>query len=145
MVRLWATALRLGWRCGTSCRRAGCRGHPRQIKWNPRATNVVALAERLDADPATRWEQPRAGKRVTLWEEALHIEGIERPLCRLLRLTERTIDAKGQLLIERKLTLDGWTPSLGARRFDAKANAYPAAACARGGQHGPLGTVATPK
>jgi hypothetical protein len=91
------------------------------IKWNPRTTNVAALAERLAGDSATIWEHPRAGKRVTLWEEALHIEGIERPLRRVLRLTERTIDAKGQLLIQPKLTLDGWSTSLDARQFDAKA------------------------
>ena len=91
------------------------------IKWNPRTTDVAALAERLDADATTLWEHPRAGKRVTLWEEALSIEGIERPLRRVLRLTERTIDAQGQLLIEPKLTLDGWTTSLSAKQFDAKA------------------------
>jgi hypothetical protein len=91
------------------------------IKWNPRSTNVAALAERLEADATTLWEHPRAGKRVTLWEEALKIEGIERPLRRVLRLTERTIDAQGQLLIEPKLTLDGWTTSLSAKQFDAKA------------------------
>jgi hypothetical protein len=91
------------------------------IKWNPRSTNVAALAQRLEADATTLWEQPRAGKRVTLWEQALEIEGIERPLRRVLRLTERTIDAQGQLLIEPKLTLDGWTTSLSAKQFDAKA------------------------
>jgi len=91
------------------------------IKWNPRTTNVAALAERLDGDTATIWEHPRAGKRVTLWEEALHIDGIERPLRRVLRLTERTIDAQGQLLIEPKLTLDGWSTSLSDKQFDAKA------------------------
>ena len=91
------------------------------IKWNPRTTNVVALAERLDADTATRWEHPRTGKRVTVWCESLHIEGILRPARRVLRLTERTIDAQGQLLIEPKLTLDGWTTSLSAKQFDAKA------------------------
>jgi hypothetical protein len=91
------------------------------VKWNPRTTNVAALAERLEAEATTRWEHPRAGKRVTLWEEALHIEGIERPLRRVLRLTERTIDAKGQLLIEPKLTLDGWSTSLSAQQFDATA------------------------
>ena len=58
---------------------------------------------------------------MTLWEEAVHLEGIERPLRRVLRLTERTIDARGQLLIEPTLTLEGWTTSLGARQFDAKA------------------------
>ncbi|NDZ13443.1 IS1380 family transposase [Variovorax sp. WS11] len=91
------------------------------IKWNPRTTNVAALAERLEADATTLWEHPRAGKRVTLWEQALEIEGIERPLRRVLRLTERTIDAQGQLLIEPKLTLDGWTTSLSAKQFDGKA------------------------
>ena len=91
------------------------------IKWNPRTTNVAALAERLDADPVTVWEHPRAGKRVTLWEESLHMEGIERPLRRVLRLIERTVDATGQLLIEPELTLQGWTTSLSGRQFDAKA------------------------
>jgi len=91
------------------------------IKWNPRTTDVVELAERLGADPATVWEHPRPGKRVTLWEETLHIEGIERPLRRVLRLIERTIDATGQLLIEPRLTLEGWSTSLRGRQFDAKA------------------------
>ena len=90
-------------------------------KWNPRTTDVATLAEGLEADAATIWEHPREGKRVTLWEQALHIEGIERPLRRVLRLTERTIDAQGQLLIEPKLTLDGWTTSLSVKQFDAKA------------------------
>jgi hypothetical protein len=89
--------------------------------WNPRTTSVAALAERLEADTSTHWEHPRVGKRVTLWEQPLEIEGIERPLRRVLRLTERTIDAKGQLLIEPKLTLDGWTTSLSAKQFDARA------------------------
>ena len=91
------------------------------IKWNPRTTDVAARLERLDANTTTRWEHPRAGKRIALWEEVLHIEGIKRPLRRVLRLAERTIDAKGQLLIEPKLTLEGWSTSLGAKQFDAKA------------------------
>ena len=91
------------------------------IKWNPRTTNVAELLQRLDSDTGTIWQHPRLGKRVTLWEEALQIEGIERPLRRVLRLTERTIDAQGQMLIEPKLTLEGWSTSLGAKQFDAKA------------------------
>jgi hypothetical protein len=91
------------------------------IKWNPRTTDVAALAERLDGDTTTHWEHPRAGKRVTLWEQALEIEGIKRPLRRVLRLTERTIDAQGQLLIEPKFTLDGWSTSLSPKQFDASA------------------------
>jgi hypothetical protein len=87
------------------------------IKWNPRKTDVAAVYERLQADRLTRWEHPRAGKRVTQWEEPLHIQGIERPVRRVLQLTERTIDAKGQHLIEPQRTLEGWTTSLPARSF----------------------------
>src|SRR4029078_11530098 len=47
--------------------------------------------------------------------------GIQRPLRRVLRLTERTIDAQGQLLIEPKLTLDGWSTRQNAKQFDSKA------------------------
>lgn len=85
------------------------------VKWNPRATDVAAVAARLDADPATCWEHPREGKRVALWQEQLRLEGIKRPLRRVLRLVERSIDARGQLLIEPQLTLEGWSTSLPKR------------------------------
>ena len=91
------------------------------IKWNPRSTDVSEVAEQREADATTRWEHPREGKRVTVWEQALRIEGVERPLRRVLRLIERTIDATGQLLIEPRLTLEGWSTSLRGRQFDAKA------------------------
>ncbi len=89
------------------------------IKWNPRKTDVAALAARLDGDATTHWEQPRAGKRVTLWEQAVSIEGIQRPVRRVLRLIERSIDKHGQVLIVPELTLEGWTTSLPAS-FDAR-------------------------
>jgi hypothetical protein len=82
------------------------------VKWNPRSTDVHALAARLEADPATHWEHPREGKRVTVWEEAVRVEGVQRPLRRVLRLIERRIDARGQVLIEPELTLEGWTTSV---------------------------------
>jgi hypothetical protein len=82
------------------------------IKWNPRKTNVTTVAAARQADTATHWEHPREGKRVTVWEQALTIKGIERPLRRIFRLTERTIDKHGQVLIEPELTLEGWTTSL---------------------------------
>jgi hypothetical protein len=49
------------------CNQAGLVAVDWLIKWNPRSTDVAALAAQLDADPATRWEQPRAGKRVATW------------------------------------------------------------------------------
>ena len=89
------------------------------IKWNPRKTDVAQLAAQRDANPRARWEHPRKGKRVTLWEETLHIEGIDRPVRRVLRLIERTIDAKGQHLIMPERVLEGWTTSLTAKQFGA--------------------------
>jgi hypothetical protein len=87
------------------------------IKWNPRTTDVGEVASLREADARTVWKHPREGKRVTVWEQALCIEGIERPLRRVLRLIERTIDAQGQRLIEPRLTLEGWTTSLRADQF----------------------------
>lgn len=90
------------------------------IKWNPRKTDVAALAARRDADDAAKWEQPRHGKRVTMWEEAVNLEGVERPVRRVLRLIERTIDGRGQHLIQPQFQLDGWTTSLSAETFSAQ-------------------------
>ncbi len=91
------------------------------IKWNPRTTDVAAVAARLDADAPTHWETPRAGKRVTLWEQAVSIEGIQRPVRRVLRLIERCIDKHGQVLIVPELTLEDWTTSLAGEQFSAAA------------------------
>ena len=90
------------------------------IKWNPRKTNVAELAARRDADPAAQWAHARHGKRVTMWEEAVSIEGIERPVRRVLRLIERTIDGRGQHLIQPEFQLDGWTTSLSADTFSGQ-------------------------
>lgn len=90
------------------------------IKWNPRKTSVADMAARRDADPAAQWEHPRRGKRVTMWEEAVSIEGIGRPVRRVLRLIERTIDGRGQHLIQPEFQLDGWTTSLSADRFSGQ-------------------------
>ena len=102
-----------------ACNRAGLPQVDWLIKWNPRSTDVAALAARLDADAATQWEHPRAGKRVTIWEQSVAIEGVERPVRRVLRLIERSIDKRGQVLIAPELTLEGWTTSLPAS-FSAK-------------------------
>jgi len=102
-----------------SCNRPGLAQVDWLIKWNPRTTDVAAVAARLDADAATHWEHPRAGKRVTLWEQAVSIEGIQRPVRRVLRLIERSIDKHGQVLLVPELTLQGWTTSLPVS-FDAE-------------------------
>ena len=91
------------------------------VKWNPRATDVRTLAALLDVDEATKWEHPRQGKRVTVWDEKVTPEGFDKPVRRVMRLTERTIDAAGQLLIEPQMVLEGWTTSLPVSRFKAQA------------------------
>ncbi len=95
-----------------SCNQVGLPKVDCLIRWNPSSTDVAALAQRLDADATTVWQHPRQGKRMTLWQMSLHVEGIGRPLRRVLRLIERTIDARGQALIEPQLTLEGWSTSL---------------------------------
>ena len=73
------------------------------------------------AELAARSLRPRRGKRVTMWEEAVSIEGIQWPVRRVLRLIERTIDGRGQHLIQPEFQLDGWTTSLSADAFDGQA------------------------
>jgi hypothetical protein len=89
------------------------------IKWNPRGVDTAALLARLDAEPGTLWHKPRRGKRVAVWEQAIQIEGIGRPLRRVLRLVERDIDCRGQHLIVPEVALEGWTTSLSAEQFNA--------------------------
>ncbi len=98
-----------------SCNRAGLAQVDSLIKWNPRSTDVTALGARLDADATVRWDHPRAGKRVTVWEQPVAVQGIARPVRRVLRLIERSIDKRGQVLIVPELTLEGWTTSLPAQ------------------------------
>ena len=90
------------------------------IKWNPRGVDTDSVLARLDADPNTRWHKPREGKRVTVREESVSVEGITRPVRRILRLIERAIDRRGQQLIVPEVELEGWTTSLSASQFDAE-------------------------
>ncbi len=91
------------------------------IKWNPRSTERAELAAQIDAglqdghSGAVRWEHPRPGKRVALWEQPTRVEGVSRPVRRVLRLIERTISAAGQHLIVPEYELDGWTTTLPPR------------------------------
>jgi hypothetical protein len=88
------------------------------IKWNPRNTDPAQLAAERDAAGAA-WEHPRAGKRVTLWEQAVKVSDVQRPVRRVLRLIERTIGSRGQHLILPEYELDGWTTTL-PERLDAQ-------------------------
>lgn len=85
------------------------------IKWNPRSTPVETLAQTKVQDAQTRWQPLREGKRQCLWQETLSIEGVGaegRPLRRVYRMTERTIDKHGQPLLLPQYELDGWSTTL---------------------------------
>ena len=87
------------------------------IKWNPRSAPVEAIAAQRCADTSTAWVQLRVGKRECLWSEALDggelKAGCNRALRRVYRLTERTIDKKGNALLLPEYVLEGWTTTLG--------------------------------
>jgi len=89
------------------------------IKWNPRSTDRAEMAAQIDAAKGTpgavHWDSPRPGKRVALWEQAVEVGGVARPVRRVLRLTERTLTAGGQHLIVPEYELDGWTTTLPKR------------------------------
>ena len=107
--------------CGIeACNRAGLPQVDFLIKWNPRTTDVDGVLAQLQADASTVWEQPRQGKRFAVWEQAVQIEGVARPLRRVLRLIERTIDTTGQSLLVPQLTREGWTTSLPQTGFKPK-------------------------
>lgn len=78
------------------------------IKWNPRQENKTDWLSY--AEQHGRWETPREGKRVALFDiEHKRIwKGYEYTVRRVMRVVERTIDKKGQWLLEPEIELEGW-------------------------------------
>lgn len=91
------------------------------IKWNPRRTPVEAIAGVKVADTDTQWMIHRPGKRECIWQEALELADVgsqANPARRVYRLTERTIDKRGVVLLLPEYVLEGWTTTL-PQRFEA--------------------------
>ena len=85
------------------------------IKWNPRRAPVESIAAKQVADTKTTWVIDRPGKRQCIWQEALELAGVgsrASPARRVYRLTERTIDRRGALLLLPEYVLEGWTTTL---------------------------------
>ena len=84
------------------------------VKWNPRGFDTDALHQRLAADPATAWTQPREGKRETFMVETITREhgGVSVSMRRVKHLIERTIDRHGQALLMPDIEIEGWLTSL---------------------------------
>lgn len=82
------------------------------IKWNPRRQDK---AHWLDlAEQQGRWERPREGKRAALFsvQTTRQWKGYEYSVRQVIRVTERSIDKRGQRLVVPEIDLEGWWTSL---------------------------------
>ena len=87
------------------------------IKWNPRKQDMVAWARQIFAEGHV--VTPRPGKRIGTKsikekKEFTDADGIKYKITlrRVVRITERTIDKKGQQLLIPEYELEGWWTSL---------------------------------
>jgi hypothetical protein len=82
------------------------------VKWNPRKQDLAGWAARAEATGAFR--ETRPGKRVALLD--LQVERAwqkeKRDFRLIVRLTERTLDRRGQHLLLPAYSLEGWWTSL---------------------------------
>lgn len=88
------------------------------IKWNPRSAPVEAIAAKRLAHEDAMWCHWRDGKRECQWSEIVELEGVgskAKPVRRVYRLTERTIDKHGKVLLLPSYKLEGWTTTLPSR------------------------------
>ena len=92
--------------------------HPKQspvdliIKWNPRREDKEQWLKYAEQHGC--WESPREGKRVALFsiQHQREWRGYEYSVRRVMRVVERTIDKKGQILLTPEIELEGWWTSL---------------------------------
>jgi len=85
------------------------------IKWNPRRAPVETIAAKKTVDTSTQWTLNRPGKRECIWQETLDLADVgsqANPVRRVYRLTERTIDKRGVVLLLPEYVLEGWTTTL---------------------------------
>ena len=84
------------------------------IKWNPRSTPVETIARAKVANADTQWTVLREGKRQCVWSEAIQVKHERHVLAarRVYRLSERTIDRRGQQMLLPEYVLEGWTSTL---------------------------------
>jgi len=87
------------------------------IKWNPRSTPVETWAKERLADASSAWSVLRQGKRQCLWTQALDVAHGSQAFKarRVYRLTERTIDKRGQQMLLPEYVLEGWSTTLPER------------------------------
>ncbi|MDD3618546.1 MAG: IS1380 family transposase [Desulfobulbaceae bacterium] len=82
------------------------------IKWNPRREDTSALCARAFAEGKVT--EPRPGKEVALLSIGKRQEHEGRPVVftKVVRVTRRTVDKRGQLLLTPDVTVEGWWTDL---------------------------------
>ena len=82
------------------------------VKWNPRQSDINAWRDKVFTEGTVK--TPRVGKRVgtVIIEEQRKFAEATYTLKRIVRMTERTIDRKGQFLLAPDITLEGWWTDL---------------------------------
>lgn len=82
------------------------------IKWNPRRENTSELSIKAFAEGKVT--KPRDGKRVALLavrKRQIHEEKTYM-FSKVIRITERTVDKHGQVLLVPETTVEGWWTNL---------------------------------
>ena len=82
------------------------------IKWNPRREDTSALCARAFAEGAVTESRP--GKKVALLtiRQSKEHEGRTMVFTKVVRITMRTVDKRGQLLLSPDVTVEGWWTNL---------------------------------
>jgi Transposase DDE domain group 1 len=82
------------------------------IKWNPRREDTSALNTRAFAEGVVT--EPRPGKKVALLRirKCQEHEGQSYAFTKMVRVTQRTIDKRGQVLLIPEVTVEGWWTNL---------------------------------
>ncbi len=83
------------------------------IKWNPRKQDPLAWYDKADA--AATWCHQRVGKMDAVFSEVLDEKNYER---RVIKVTVRQSNAKGQLFIEPQISVEGWLTTLPPKQAD---------------------------
>ena len=88
------------------------------VKWNPRQSDPIAWRDKVFAEGPVK--TPRTGKRVCtiVTEERREVAETPCTFKRIVRVTERTIDKKGQFLLAPDITLEGWWTDLAMAEDD---------------------------
>ena len=96
------------------------------IKWNPRTTPVETVAKAKVSDANTVWVTLREGKRQCLWADGVELKHGHEVLAarRVYRLTERTIDKRGQQMLLPEYVLEGWSTTLAQAAFSPEQHPF---------------------